>query len=142
MGHCSFYRSSCYIHTCHGGTSTTIINISCLIGVECNLECAIKVKENFNFVSTEYCNWTVTTKKYPSFKKYFSSSYKIHGNRTRGCTQWEVESFFTLEVSVTPKREVRRKREYIWKTENQSTSSENESNFLQIMHYVAQIILH
>lgn len=50
--------------------------------------------------------------------------------------------FFAVQISVTPKMEIRRKREYIGKTENESTSSENASNFLQIIHYVAKIILH
>ena len=49
---------------------------------------------------------------------------------------------FAVKMSVTPKREVRRKRKYIGKTEDESTSSENESNFLQIIHYAAQITLH
>jgi hypothetical protein len=34
-------------------------------------------------------------------------------------------TFFAVQMSITPKREVRRKREYIGKTENESTSSEN-----------------
>jgi hypothetical protein len=50
--------------------------------------------------------------------------------------------FFTMQMSATHKREVSRKREYIGKTGNESTSSENEGNFIQIIHYVAQIILY
>jgi len=51
-------------------------------------------------------------------------------------------NLFAMQISETHKREVRRKREYIGKTENESTSSENESNFPQIIHYFAQILLH
>jgi hypothetical protein len=81
--------------------------MSCLTGVECIIECiiesAIKFKDNFNFVSTEYCNWimtttttTTTTTTNPLVsrnKKCFSPRYKTQGKRTRGCKQWEVESF-------------------------------------------------
>jgi len=35
---------------------------SCLIGVGCNIESAIKIKDNFSFVGTEYCNWKMATK--------------------------------------------------------------------------------
>jgi hypothetical protein len=47
--------------------------------------------------------------------------------------------FSAIQMSVTHTRDVRRKREYIGKTANESTSSENERKFLQIIHYVAKI---
>jgi hypothetical protein len=53
--------------------------------------------------------------------------------------RWKL---FAMQMSETHKREVRRKGEYIRKTENESTSNENESSFPPLIHYFAQILLH
>jgi hypothetical protein len=39
-----------------------MIAISCLIGVECSIEYAVRIKDNFSFVNTGHCNWKTATK--------------------------------------------------------------------------------